>query len=74
MQLLAHEPLVADMPSNSDDNPITEQCGKRGDPAYAQVAGMIPLELRREFNALVDIVGMWRSSKLVIGILNPLIE
>jgi hypothetical protein len=35
----------------------SEQHGKRGDPAYAQVAGMIPLELRRRFKAKVALQG-----------------
>lgn len=35
----------------------SEQHGKRGDPAYAQVAGMIPLELRRRFKAKVALEG-----------------
>lgn len=35
----------------------SEQHGKRGDPDYAQVAGMIPLELRRRFKAKVALEG-----------------
>ena len=44
---------------NSDEDQKTraEQFGKRGDPAYAQVAGMIPLELRRKFKARVALEG-----------------
>jgi hypothetical protein len=34
-----------------------EQRGKRGDPSYAQVAGMIPLELRRRFKAKAALEG-----------------
>lgn len=49
--------MIADVPDNSDDKPTYEQRGKRGDPAYAQVAGMIPLELRRRFKAKVALEG-----------------
>ncbi len=46
------------MPDIPDDKPDTyEQRGKRGDPTYAQVAGMIPLELRRRFKAKVALEG-----------------
>ena len=46
------------MPDISDDKPDTyEQRGKRGDPTYAQVAGMIPLKLRRRFKAKVALEG-----------------
>ena len=36
---------------------MSQQHGKRGDPNYAQVAGMIPLELRRRFKAKVALKG-----------------
>jgi hypothetical protein len=45
------------VPDAPDDKPTYEQRGKRGDPAYAQVAGMIPLELRRRFKAKVALEG-----------------
>ena len=45
------------MPDIPDDKPAREQHGKRGDPDYAQVAGMIPLELRRRFKAKVALEG-----------------
>lgn len=40
------------------------QHGKRGDPAYAQVAGMIPLELRRQFKAKTALEGKDMSNVL----------
>ena len=43
--------------SNGEQKTRVEQFGKRGDPAYAQVAGMIPLELRRRFKARVALEG-----------------
>lgn len=49
--------MMSDVPDNPDDKPGYEQRGKRGDPAYAQVAGMIPLELRRRFKAKVALEG-----------------
>ncbi|MDQ3398376.1 MAG: hypothetical protein M3511_11535 [Deinococcota bacterium] len=42
----------------------SEQHSKRGDPAYAQVAGMIPLELRRRFKAKVALEGKDMSQVL----------
>ena len=45
------------MPDDFENKPTREQHGKRGDPAYAQVAGMIPLELRRKFKAKVALEG-----------------
>jgi len=42
---------------DSKDKPTSQQHGKRGDPSYAQVAGMIPLELRRRFKAKVALKG-----------------
>jgi hypothetical protein len=45
------------VPDTPDDKPTYEQRGKRGDPAYAQVAGMIPLELRRRFKAKAALQG-----------------
>ncbi len=45
------------MSDTPDDKPTYEQRGKRGDPSYAQVAGMIPLELRRRFKAKVALEG-----------------
>jgi hypothetical protein len=45
------------VPDTPDDKTTYEQRGKRGDPAYAQVAGMIPLELRRRFKAKVALEG-----------------
>lgn len=45
------------MPDTPDKKRLSEQHGKRGDPAYAQVAGMIPLELRRRFKAKVALEG-----------------
>lgn len=45
------------MPDDSEHKPTREQHGKRGDPAYAQVAGMIPLDLRRRFKAKVALEG-----------------
>ncbi len=46
------------MPDKPRDKPTRpEQFGKRGDPDYAQVAGMIPLELRRRFKAKVALKG-----------------
>lgn len=47
------------MTKRDTDNqkPKPEQFGKRGDPNYAQVAGMIPLELRRQFKARVALEG-----------------
>lgn len=43
--------------SDAEQKTKPEQFGKRGDPAYAQVAGMIPLELRRKFKARVALEG-----------------
>ena len=52
------------MPDDSDNKTTREQHGKRGDPAYAQVAGMIPLDLRRQFKAKVALEGEDMSSVL----------
>jgi hypothetical protein len=49
--------MMSDVPDTPDDKPKLEQHGKRGNPAYAQVAGMIPLELRRRFKAKVALRG-----------------
>ncbi len=46
---------MADTPD--DKSSKDKQHGKRGDPTYAQVAGMIPLELRRRFKAKVALKG-----------------
>lgn len=45
------------MSDTPEDKPTYEQRGKRGDPTYAQVTGMIPLELRRRFKAKVALQG-----------------
>jgi hypothetical protein len=45
------------VPDIPDNKPSYEQRGKRGDPTYAQIAGMIPLELRRRFKAKVALQG-----------------
>ena len=45
------------MPNDANSKRTSEQHGKRGDPAYAQVAGMIPLDLRRRFKAKVALEG-----------------
>ena len=45
------------MSDDSEHKSTREQHGKRGDPAYAQVAGMIPLDLRRRFKAKVALQG-----------------
>jgi len=44
--------------------PKPEQRGKRGDPDYSQVAGMIPTELRRRFKAKVSLEGRDMSTVL----------
>jgi hypothetical protein len=49
--------MMSDVPDTPDDKSPYEQRGKRGNPAYAQVAGMIPLELRRRFKAKVALRG-----------------
>lgn len=55
------------MPDAPDDKPDTyEQRGKRGDPTYAQVAGMVPLELRRRFKAKVALEGKDMSRVLEV--------
>lgn len=41
-----------------------QQRGKRGDPDYSQVAGMIPTRLRRRFKAKVSLEGRDMSSVL----------
>lgn len=41
-----------------------EQHGKRGNPDYAQVTGMVPAELRRRFKAKVALEGKDMSSVL----------
>jgi hypothetical protein len=61
--------MMSDMPDTPDHKPKSEQHGKRGDPAYAQVAGMIPLELRRRFKAKVALEG-----KDMSGVLEELIR
>lgn len=38
-------------------NPLTSSVANVAIPAYAQVAGMIPLELRRRFKAKVALQG-----------------
>lgn len=48
----------------TEPKPATEQFGKRGNPDYAQVAGMIPLDLRRRFKAKVALDGEDMSSVL----------
>ncbi len=55
---------VAQKDANDDQSAKPEQFGKRGNPAYAQVAGMIPLELRRQFKAKVALDGEDMSSVL----------
>jgi hypothetical protein len=52
------------VPDTPDHKPSYEQRGKRGDPTYAQVAGMIPLELRRRFKAKVALEGKDMSRML----------
>lgn len=52
------------MPDDPDDKAMYVQHGKRGDPTYAQVAGMIPLELRRRFKAKVALEGKDMSAVL----------
>lgn len=49
--------MISEVADDASDKPTYEQRGKRGDPAYAQVAGMIPLELRRRFKAKVALQG-----------------
>lgn len=41
-----------------------QQRGKRGDPNYSQVAGMIPTELRRRFKAKASLEGRDMSTVL----------
>jgi hypothetical protein len=45
------------VPDTPEDKPSYEQRGKRSDLTYAQVSGMIPLELRRRFKAKVALEG-----------------
>jgi hypothetical protein len=52
------------VPDAPDDKPTYAQHGKRGDPSYAQVAGMIPLELRRKFKSKVALQGKDMSAVL----------
>lgn len=52
------------MPDDPDDKATYVQRGKRGDPTYAQVAGMVPLELRRRFKAKVALEGKDMSAVL----------
>lgn len=66
---MAFKPKVnrpdAETPSRSKyAEPKPEQRGKRGDPEYSQVAGMIPTRLRRQFKAKVSLAGLDMSSVL----------
>lgn len=55
----------AETPSRSKyAEPAPVQRGKRGDPNFSQVAGMIPTELRRRFKAKVSLEGRDMSSVL----------
>lgn len=59
---MAFKPKVnqpqAETPSRSKyAEPKPDQRGKRGDPEYSQVAGMIPTQLRRRFKAKVSLEG-----------------
>lgn len=52
------KPADRETPSRSKyAEPKPEQRGKRGDPEYSQVAGMIPTQLRRRFKAKVSLEG-----------------
>lgn len=57
--------MMAGVPDEPRDKPTrSEQFGKRGDPDYSQVAGMIPTELRRRFKAKAALQGEDMSSVL----------
>lgn len=58
-------PAERETPSRSKyAEPQPEQRGKRGDPDYSQVAGMIPTTLRRRFKAKVSLEGRDMSTVL----------